>query len=201
MADTGATSGDGGCRRNPVDQVLDLVVFAPLGFLTESRTLLPQLAETGRQQLNQRVQLARLIGQFAVQQGQRQAVKVIGNLRSNGPGEAESEPAPPSGPAEPAHGSIADGADTAAGVADAPAVSEPAALIESDATADAIVAAGRTPEEGELAIPSYNSLAASQVVSRLEGLTPAELEAVRRYEEAHRGRRTVLGKIALLQSS
>ena len=28
---------------------------------------------------------------------------------------------------------------------------------------------------------------------------PPSLEAVRRYEEAHRGRRTVLGKIALLQ--
>jgi hypothetical protein len=201
MADTDATSGDGGCRRNPVDQVLDLVVFAPLGFLTESRTLLPQLAETGRQQLNQRVQLARLIGQFAVQQGQRQAVKVIGNLRSNGPDEAESEPAPSPGAAEPAQASMADSAETAAGVAEGPAVSEPAPSIESDATADAILASDRTPVEGELAIPSYNSLAASQVVSRLEGLTPAELEAVRRYEEAHRGRRTVLGKIALLQSS
>jgi hypothetical protein len=65
MADTDVPGGDGGCRRNPVEQVLDLVVFAPLGFLTESRTLLPQLAETGRQQLTQRVQLARLIGQLA----------------------------------------------------------------------------------------------------------------------------------------
>ena len=80
-------------------------------------------------------------------------------------------------------------------------MSEPAPSIESDATADAMLASDRTPVEGELAIPSYNSLAASQVVSRLEALTPAELEAVRRYEQAHRGRRTVLGKIALLQSS
>jgi hypothetical protein len=200
MADTDATGADDGCRRNPVEQMLDLVVFAPLGFLTESRTLLPQLAETGRQQLNQRVQLARLIGQFAVQQGQRQAVKVIGNLRSNGPTEAESEPAPSSRDAEPANGSLASPAETATSPDDATAAPEPAATIDSDATAETILASGRTPEEEQLAIPSYNSLAASQVVSRLEGLTPAELEAVRRYEEAHRGRRTVLGKIALLQS-
>ena len=53
--------------------------------------------------------------------------------------------------------------------------------------------------EDDLAIPSYDSLAASQVVPRLDGLSSIELEAVRRYEEAHRGRRTVLGKIALLQ--
>ena len=32
------------------------------------------------------------------------------------------------------------------------------------------------------------------------GLTSIELEAVRRYELAHRGRATVLGKIAQLQS-
>ena len=53
--------------------------------------------------------------------------------------------------------------------------------------------------EEDLAIPSYDSLAASQVVPRLDGLSAIELEAVRRYEEAHRARRTVLGKIALLQ--
>jgi hypothetical protein len=51
----------------------------------------------------------------------------------------------------------------------------------------------------ELAIPAYDSLAASQVVQRLEGLTAAELEAVRRYEVAHRSRKTILGKVAQLQ--
>jgi len=35
--------------------------------------------------------------------------------------------------------------------------------------------------EEDLAIPSYDSLAASQVVPRLDGLTTIELEAVRRY--------------------
>ena len=42
--------------------------------------------------------------------------------------------------------------------------------------------------------PDYDSLSASQVVPRLDGLTADELEAVRRYEAAHRGRRTILGK-------
>jgi hypothetical protein len=195
MTDTHVAGDDGGCRRNPVDQVLDLVVFAPLGFLTESRTLLPQLAEAGRQQVNQRVQLARFIGQFAVQQGQRQAVKVIGNLRSNEqPAEVETDPVG-SGPPDEQATSEPDTVPTADADPE-PAVTEPAAR----PGVDAVPASARTPAEADLAIPSYNSLAASQVVSRLEGLAPAELEAVRRYEEAHRGRRTVLGKIALLQS-
>jgi len=44
----------------------------------------------------------------------------------------------------------------------------------------------------DLPIREYDELSASQVVSRLTGLTPAELAAVRAYEEASRGRRTVL---------
>lgn len=44
----------------------------------------------------------------------------------------------------------------------------------------------------DLPIREYDGLSASQVVSRLTGLSPEELRAVRAYEEASRGRRTVL---------
>jgi hypothetical protein len=46
-----------------------------------------------------------------------------------------------------------------------------------------------------LPIEEYESLAASHVVARLGALTSEELRAVRAFEAAHRGRRTVLGKI------
>jgi hypothetical protein len=46
-----------------------------------------------------------------------------------------------------------------------------------------------------LPIPGYDALSASQVVERLAGLSPSELDAVRTYEGAHRNRRTILGKI------
>lgn len=49
-----------------------------------------------------------------------------------------------------------------------------------------------------LAIPDYDALSASQVVDRLEGLSAAELEAIRAYEVANRGRATILGKIEQL---
>ena len=55
-------------------------------------------------------------------------------------------------------------------------------------------------DSAELAIPGYDSLSASQVVQRLAGLAPPELEAVRTYEAAGRGRRTILTKIAQLQT-
>jgi hypothetical protein len=46
-----------------------------------------------------------------------------------------------------------------------------------------------------LPIDEYESLAASQVVARLPTLQRDELEIVRSFEAAHRGRRTILGKI------
>ena len=61
--------------------------------------------------------------------------------------------------------------------------------------------AARLSASGALAIADYDSLAASQVIPRLAGLEPAELEAVRAYEAAHRGRKTILGKVAQLQGS
>jgi hypothetical protein len=39
------------------------------------------------------------------------------------------------------------------------------------------------------------------VVNRLAGLSAGELEAVRAYEAANRGRKTILNKIAQLQSA
>jgi hypothetical protein len=54
------------------------------------------------------------------------------------------------------------------------------------------------PSREHLPIDEYESLAASQVVARLPTLTEAELEEVRSFEAAHRGRRTILGKIEQL---
>jgi hypothetical protein len=50
----------------------------------------------------------------------------------------------------------------------------------------------------ELPIEDYESLAASHVVDRLATLTPAELRDVEEFETAHRGRRTILGRIEQL---
>lgn len=49
-----------------------------------------------------------------------------------------------------------------------------------------------------LPIPGYDALSASQVVERLVGLGPEELDAVHQYEASHRQRRTILGKIEQL---
>jgi len=55
-----------------------------------------------------------------------------------------------------------------------------------------------TPSVESLSIPDYDELSASQVIERLEGLDRESLEAIRAYESGHRGRNTILGKIAQL---
>lgn len=52
-----------------------------------------------------------------------------------------------------------------------------------------------SPEPSDLPIEEYQSLAASHVVARLANLSVTELQEVRRFEVAHRGRRTVIGRI------
>ncbi len=166
-------------EKRPVDQAVELVLFAPLGFALEARRLLPTFVERGRQQ----VQMARMIGQFAVKQGQSEAQFRLGKAQ----GQAESLLQELGlRPADTGPGPLATPPVDPTVVAAAAAAAAPAPARSSAAAAD-------------LAIADYDSLAASQVIPRLAGLEAGELEAVRRYETAHRGRKTILGKIAQLQ--
>jgi hypothetical protein len=114
-------------------------------------------------------------------------------LRANGASLTESAPPSPAAPPAP---EATPEAPTAAPVAPssapaAPTVSDPP--VPPDAAWKADVAAADA-----LPIPDYDELSASQVVERLDGLDRESLDAIRRYETAHRGRNTILGKIAQL---
>ena len=154
-------------EKRPIDLALDLFVYVPVGLALSARDLVPELARKGRERVTGQVTSARIVGRFAVQQGQAQAGKAFQRARQDAEerlaGEvAAAPPAPSPAPAAPtAHSG--PGADT-------------------------------------LAVPGYDSLSASQVLPRLEGLSADELEAVRAYEAAHRGRKTILGRIAQLQA-
>ena len=51
------------------------------------------------------------------------------------------------------------------------------------------------PAVSTLSIPGFDSLSASQVVQRLDGLNRVELVSVRAYEASTRGRRTILSRV------
>jgi len=86
-------------EKSPVDQVIDLLVFAPLGLAMTARTELPEMVARGRAQVEGQLTMARFIGQFAVQQGK---VEVEKRLKSYTDRPAPPEPAPTPAPAAPA---------------------------------------------------------------------------------------------------
>jgi hypothetical protein len=164
-----------------VEAAVDLFVYAPIGLFFEAPNLLPKLAEQGRVHANN----ARLFGQFAVRHGEAEVRRRLEGVEAQAEGLLRM------------FGLLPD--------EEPPGAREPTAARER-----AAVAPLRRPEAGNgqapvapgvdsLAIPDYDSLSASQVVTRLEGLSPDELEAVRAYESAHRGRKTILNKVAQLQ--
>lgn len=208
-------------NKTPVDRAIELFVYAPIGFALEARSLLPQLVERGRQQLTGQVTMARVVGQFAVQQGQAEAGKRVGAVRRQAEaalgdlGLLGPNGAPPPGrgaggaggdggdgrpAAEPAAERVAGTAATDGTAATAAATARSGgAAGEPPPPAEAPAAPRSAPDAGHLAIPDYDSLSASQVVPRLAGLSPEELEAVRAYESETRGRKTILNRVAQLQ--
>jgi hypothetical protein len=164
-------------NKTPVDQLLDLFVYAPLGLALTARDQLPSLIERGRAQVNQQTTLAKMMGQYAVKEGEKEIRRRVEQMSAR----PEPEPAP------------------------APPPPSPATATNGKAAAPAAPAGPATPAEAKptgdhLAIPGYDTLSASQVVQRLPGLSNDELAAVRAYEEATRGRRTILTKIGQLQA-
>lgn len=69
------------------------------------------------------------------------------------------------------------------------------APLAGDSPVGASSAVEESPDPEELSIPGYESLAAAQIVPRLQTLSESELTAIRSFETANRQRRTVLNRI------
>ena len=202
--------------------LLDCLVYAPVGAAIVVFEEVPRLAERGRERVDKQVAIARLLGRFAVREGQRR----LRPPGSSSPREDAAPPDPHAAPPDP-QGEAAEGSTEPAApvpeVADSGGTEEvlthtppPEAPSEDDSGGEAAsgdLESASVPSEPsepsepvpgplgrELPIPAYDTLAASQVVERLTSLTPDELEAVRRHESATRRRRTVLHRIAQLNS-
>jgi len=187
---------------SPVDRLLDLAFYAPVGLALAALEGLPHWAEIGRRQVETRLNAARVVGRLAVDQGSRQGGEVLRRVAEQAdkamsglgmvPDKAGGRQ-PGSGP-EPNAGA---GPEPHVGPGPGSAASEPVVPpIPSPSAGSAPV--GLDP--AQLAIPGYDTLSASQVVQRLPGLSPDELEAVRLYELAGRARKTVLLKAAQLHN-
>jgi hypothetical protein len=202
--------------QNPLERAVDLFVYAPLGVAMFAKDTVPTFlkmfvsrgqTELARQKksLHDHANQYRAVGKFAVKYGgpevKRQAEgkldgarriaedTISGLVPSMGGGAVEEPKAPARKPAQKVKATpkVESSGRSTNGTSNGKAAKKPAAPAPPHVAPT-------------LAIPGYDQLSASQVVERLDGLTPGELDAVREYEVAHRGRNTILGKITQLTS-
>lgn len=158
-------------EKSAAEQAVEMLLYAPVGLASIAKMMLPKLVEVGRTELA----AGNLAGQFT-------AAKLAGRLAIE---EARAELARSRGDQDLAGDRWTGGA--------------PGGVVASPRLVRAAPTTG--PGAELLAVPDYDSLSASQVLPRLAALDAEELEAVRAYEDQHRGRRTVLARIVQLQSS
>jgi len=202
------------------ERFLDLFVFLPTGLAVTLAEELPRLAERGRQRLGVQVNSARAVGKFAVRAGGHEIRKRTEGRRgpSGSPGAGTAPPAPAPGASPRAASPTARAQEptspprlrsiprppttvpptpavTPAPVSPTPGPPAPTPAAAETPAAPPRPAGGHVPDVGSLAIPGFDTLSASQVVQRLDGLSRSELVEVRAYETSTRGRRTILNRV------
>lgn len=210
-----------------VDQAMDAFVYAPIGLVFDGPALFPKLVEKGRTQVKVARMMGQMAVQMGQTEAEKRMARTQGPLRDAlaafgvvTPDAPATAKVPPTdvGAAKAPSAAETGTTTTATGTAKKPAAPKPAAkkarpakkpatrtrtaakkaaATKSAATTKS-AAAGSTAA-GSLAIPDYDSLSASQVVKRLQGLDPSDLDAVKAYESQTRGRKTILNRITQLQ--
>ena len=191
--------------RSPIDQALDVLFYAPIGLALNAEELVGQMAVRGRQS----VAAAKFIGQMAMHQGRSEVDKALDRIQDQAATLVEQlGQLGASGRVRPAHRRVdAHGRHpgragrTARTRRTAPAPrptvrSQPRPTLALDAEAEAEIPVS----EVNRSIPDYDSLAASQVVPRLGGLTDVRArDRAGATRPPIAARTTILNRIAQLQ--
>lgn len=187
---------------NPLEILLEHLVYAPVGFLYEYPEIKDKLITKGRSQ----VQLAKVMAQYASQQnGGMEALlagalkqaaggidKVLSDLGAQfgapcAPYDGESGPSDSTAESTPRKAGVDD--DDADGLVDIDDTSTHREPVHAE---DARGAEG--PDDDAEVWDDYESLTAREIVLRLDTASEAEVQAVLGYETLHRGRKTVTAK-------
>ena len=184
--------------KDPVRQLFEAAVYAPIGLAMLARKELPALTAAGKNRVESQITLARFIGRLAISRGTQEIKRRLDAA------EAARRSGAPVVDATSVETLIETLVEAPVHVpTPADVVSLPDTIIAAvvEAEADAV---GHEPAgdgaPAALPIEGYDSLAASQVVVRLSTLTPDELALIQEHESTHRNRRTILGKIQQLQA-
>lgn len=183
---TGANARDGVTAEDKTlaQRTLDLLVFAPTGLVVTAIEDLPGFAARGRATIEVQIRNARLVGEFALRKGRRDLTARVARVSGSRAGRPSRAPVSSPRAPGPTTGHASTVATNGIGEGQRGDPGPLAPSIPSGGGSDAPAA--------DLAIFDYETLSASQVVRRLDGLGPRELEAVYRHEAASRRRRTIL---------
>jgi hypothetical protein len=201
-------------EKSLLDRALDVMVFAPLALAADQGEELARLAAKGRRRVEPQMTMAKVVGRLAFGQFQREMEQQVTETAARMRLLLGGNPAPPAAD----RGQVIDATDLveSTGTADtkdrgdADAAPPPRATKaaprrrETGGKKSRAAGAGKgqptAPASADLPIHGYDALSAPQVMKRLAGLSEEELETVRAYEAATRGRRTILARIAQLQA-
>lgn len=191
-------------EKSPADQLVELLVYAPVGMIYEYDDVLEQLVKRGKSQL----QLARLVGKMAAQRGQREVEENVGEIVGSvaltlakgitqfgesiglAPQPAKSEQSEQSEKAE----------QPPPPVAELPASKPNKATGQKAGTKKAAAKKASKAKSAPLPIAGYDDLKAKEIVELLGDLSPSQRARVRSYELKNRARKTVVGKIDRLDA-
>ncbi|HBU01403.1 MAG TPA: hypothetical protein DEB20_02400 [Acidimicrobiaceae bacterium] len=157
---------------DPVEQLLNLFLYAPIGLLSKGSEALPELVERGRTQASN----ARVIGQFALGATNAKARKSLSDAEAHFQEflRIVGESARPSSKASESSSSNSS---------------------TKKATAEASVNHGV-----EDLIKDYDNLTAAQILPFLAPLGAEQLDRIETYEQSQRARKTVLNRLRQLRS-
>jgi len=182
--------------KDPVRQLFEAAVYAPIGLMLLARRELPALTAAGKTRVESQITLAKFIGRIAVTRGTQELKRRLdaAEARRRSDGSVVDTEATDATDATDVFVHVPP-PESVTSLPDAIVAAVVAAEIASEIASE-LTAGSADP----LPIDGYDSLAASQVVTRLVTLTPNELGAIHAHELSHRNRRTILGKISQLQA-
>ena len=157
---------------DPIEQLLDLFLYAPIGLVAKGADSLPDLVQRGRSQASN----ARVVGQFALGASNAKVRKSLADAEQHLHAFLKI---------------VAESSRVSTARSTASAAAGDTASAEPEAADDRLI---------DDLIPDYDSLTAAQVLPLLAGMTPAQLSRVETYELAKRSRKTVLNRIRQLRN-
>lgn len=191
--------------------LLDVMLYAPVGFLYEYRKVMPQLVKKGRSQM----QLGMFIGRMAASKGSAgaeraaaDALTTMATIAARGITEFGQAVglAPPEDEAPPVEVTTELPPPPDAGQSSAPKdtpATKPAgkkSVSKKSAGKKSASKKAAAPKGPRLPIAGYDELTAREVVALVGDLTAPQRARLRKHEEANRNRKTILAKLDRLDA-